>query len=501
MANRAALIRAENAGLPLLRRGRRSLEFDLGNGRRRLVTTIDPLHVSGTETEIDASWQADTGAWQWKMAQGDYQAHARSVFNVGNLVEWRIGNEWIIFDPQSINWINQDNSRQQIAIKQAITGQINDATLSFPAGYGAGRHFEYTAHPNRLIKHITIDTLASLPTPTVTGTIWFEAEWSISTSTGVDFYLDGVKWPKANNVRVRTGNRIEFRDAATGTQVLWLADAPIATDANGETVQAQYEVRRQGGPSALFITVRVPRAWILTAAFPIVIDPTLTLQPDATAGKDTRLNIGLPSNNFGTNNMLLAAGTKGLIEFDCSSIPSDATCDDATFYGYQVNTGTALAFTITIYSIAVGNAAWPEGTKNNAAGVAGDSCWNYLDQATGTETAWAGSAGLATSGTDYEASSIGSFSGNRSDPDGTEYSTLLTAARVAGWFGVSNTNYGMLLTYSAGLGNLGSSDHTTAGYRPKLVVNYTEAGGQPMNARGVRVPGMRQWQPGRGPGF
>ena len=238
------------------------------------------------------------------------------------------------------------------------------------------------------------------------------------------------------------------------------------------------------------------------AVYPVTVDPTLTLQPDAAAGKDTSVRSTVAAANYGVT-VNIGNGTlyKGLVEFDCSSIPATATCDDATLYIYQVATGTASGWTTTVYSIAIGNAAWPEGTKNASTGGAGDCCWNYLDQATGTETAWAGSAGLATSGTDYEASSIGSFSGNRSDPDGTEYSTLLTAARVAGWFGVSNTNYGMLLTYSAGLGNLGSSDHTTAGYRPKLVVNYTEAGGQPMNARGVRVPGMRQWQPGRGPGF
>ena len=117
--------------------------------------------------------------------------------------------------------------------------------------------------------------------------------------------------------------------------------------------------------------------------------------------------------NYGTNIYLQVSVTnKGLIEFDTSSIPATATCDDATFYTYQAISGAALAWTVTVYSIAIGNAAWPEGAKDTAAGVAGDSCWNYLDQATGAETAWAGSAGLATSGTDYEASSIGSFSSN-----------------------------------------------------------------------------------------
>ena len=249
MSNHSFLIHERYApGRPVRRRGRRFIEFDMGGGIVRYVATIDPLHIRNSETPIDTAFQPDTGAWQWKLAQADFQVHARSVFNAGNLVEWRHeSGEWIIVDPQSINWINQDLSRQQIAIKQAVTGIANDFTLSFPAGYGAGRHFSYTAHPNRLVKHITIDSLANLPTPSVTGpSIWFEAEWTLSTSTGVDLWLDGAKWAKTNGVRVKTAKRIEFRNTAN-TQVLWYADAPIATDANGEIVVCEYEVRRQGG--------------------------------------------------------------------------------------------------------------------------------------------------------------------------------------------------------------------------------------------------------------
>ena len=41
----------------------------------------------------------------------------------------------------------------------------------------------------------------------------------------------------------------------------------------------------------------------------------------------------------------------------------------------------------------------------------------------------------------------------------------------------------------------------TACWVTYLAIGAVVAAGQPMNARGVRVPGMRQWQPGRQPGF
>ena len=486
MGNHAQLIRAENAGLTVTRRGRRFVEFALPDGRTRHVAAIDPLHIRDSETEIDTGWVADTGAWQWKIAAADYQAHARSVFNVGSLYEWRKGDQWIVVDPQSINWINQDNSRQQIAIKQAVTGQASDATLRFPNAYGTGRHFSYTAHPKRLIKHVIIDALTDLPTPTITGTLQFEVEFTITNSTGIELYLDGVRWARANNVRVRSSNRIEFRSLATG-EVLWYADAPTATDANGETVAVQYEVQRVGG--TYFIRVRVPREWMVTAAYPVVVDPTFTdgYGGDATTYKDTVVVIGTATNNYGAATYLYTrtpSGQKSLLEFDVSGIDSAAICASVTLYLYKnAADETSTEVTATLYSIASGNAAWIEGDKNNATAGSGEPCWDALaaDGSGGVTTAWAGSAGLSTSGTDYEASAIGTFDFNRNDAVGTEYTPTLTAARVEGWFGESNTNYGVLLTAtssgSTAAQGLASSDHATTGYRPKLVVEYTAAGG------------------------
>ena len=49
----------------------------------------------------------------------------------------------------------------------------------------------------------------------------------------------------------------------------------------------------------------------------------------------------------------------------------------------------------------------------------------------------------------------------------------LNTARVAGWLGSNNTNYGILVVASGMAEYIGSSEHNTAAYRPKLVVQYT----------------------------
>jgi hypothetical protein len=170
-----------------------------------------------------------------------------------------------------------------------------------------------------------------------------------------------------------------------------------------------------------------------------------------------------------------APGCKVLLFFDLSAIPATATCNSATLYLYHHTQSTASAWSVAIYSIAAANGGWVEGTKAGTVAGAGQPCWDAkaADGAGGVTTAWAGSEGLATAGVDYAAVAIGTFSGNRSDVVGTEYSAALTAATVETWFGAINNNYGMLLVAAGPVDYLHSSEHGTVAYRPRLDVDYT----------------------------
>lgn len=476
MANRAALFRAENAGKPVTKRGRNFIEFDLGNGVTRHVASVDPIHYGAAhDQEIDTTWVASVNpAWQLQLLENNFQVHARDYIDAGSAVEWydtRSG-ESVTIQPLALNWVdNLTDSRQQISIPQHVQATSNDETLLWTDAYGSGRHFSYTAHPRRLIKRVIIDNASYLPAPTVSNP-YLEIEFIIDPSKGLDLYVDGQPWDKST--KVATVDRVEFR-LSDGT-VTWYFDYPIAQDSSQEpnTTPGIFQLRKQGGN--LMATVRVPKAWVDSAVFPIALDPTFVdgYGGDVTTYKDNYIYTANQTHNNGASISIGYNNTcKSLLEFDLSSIDSAATCNSATLYLYHGSQGTDSAFTWTAYSIAVGNDGWPEGNKNGATGGAGDSCFDHYEQSPGSETNWAGSPGLATSGTDYEASSLGSFNGNRSDAVGTEYSTTLTAARIEGWFGASNTNYGLLGTFSAAAFDIASSDHATTGYRPKLVVDYS----------------------------
>jgi hypothetical protein len=285
MANRAAEIRAtvqsQSPGAVVTARGRNWIEHALVDGRRVLDAGLGPLHVAGTETEIDTAWRATTGAWQYQMVLADYNAYARSQLNAGDTVQYRDpgSGETVTFQPLALNWVNEVGSRQQITQPQSVMATVADDVLRWQNGYGAGRHFRWQAQSARLQKLLTIDSAANLPAPAawLTGTRWLELEFIVKFSAGIDPWLDGVKWSRGTTP-VRTANRVEFRSIASGA-ALWHLDYPRAWDSAGNEVVGQYELRRQS--SSYYITVRVPQAWLQSAVYPVYIDPTIEVSVSA----------------------------------------------------------------------------------------------------------------------------------------------------------------------------------------------------------------------------
>lgn len=254
------------------------LQKKIDSDQYMLDVSLGDIHYGPSEDqEIDTAWVADTGAWQYQMVLADFHAHARNILNAGTLVEYRnpYTNEWITFQPLGVNYANEFDSRQQLALPQAVSAVVNDDTLYWENGYGTGRHFQYVTQTERLQKLFIVDALANLPAPEpwMTGTVDLEIEFIIAYSAGVNAWVDGVEWDKTT--KVQTGNRIEFRD--TLSNVNWYLDYPRADDSNplgSSTVVGQYQLRKQG--NNFYITVRIPKTWVDAAVFPIKIDPTVT---------------------------------------------------------------------------------------------------------------------------------------------------------------------------------------------------------------------------------
>lgn len=230
-------------------------------------------------SEVDTAWQPDTGAWQYKMLLADYNAFARSVFNAGDVIQYvePITGQSVTFQPLGLNWVdNVTDSRQQIAIPQAVTATVDDDRLYWQDGYGPGRHFEWQTQTARLQKLLILDSAAALPAPTVSNS-YLEIEFIVKYSADVLVFIDGQEWDKQS--KTTTASSIEFRNAAGKT--LWYFRSPKAWDSNGMTVSGLIQVRRQG--ANLYSAVRFLKSFIDSAVFPVYLDDTVDEQVGASA--------------------------------------------------------------------------------------------------------------------------------------------------------------------------------------------------------------------------
>jgi len=172
---------------------------------------------------------------------------------------------------------------------------------------------------------------------------------------------------------------------------------------------------------------------------------------------------------------------KGLLRFDLSneiSTLQSVSGISLTFKesGNSTSRGTG---TINIYRIAAANSAWVEGV-NQAAAATGESTWKNLAH---PGTAWAGSVGLGTAGTDYVNTLLGSFTFDNTQ--GATYTVDLATGDAAlrlsliqEWSGTQANNAGLLFVIDGASTNpkgglsLASSEDGTASFRPKLEVDY-----------------------------
>lgn len=277
---------------------------------------------------------------------------------------------------------------------------------------------------------------------------------------------------------------------------------PAALGQSAGTARSTYlPLVSRGGPTPTNTATRVLPTATATSVQPTAtatsVLPTATASNTVTPGdyltftdgyggniltaQDNLLNSSAPTLNEGAHaNFEYSKSQNCLLRFNISAIPAHASCFSATLYmckSYDVGDGGGLP-TVTVYSVAEANKDWVEGTKSLEVAGLGESCWEALaaDGSGGIQKPWAGGAyGCGIAGTDLEESPLGSLAcGNvATHPAGTVYAISLSPSRVRGWFGATNSNYGILIKTVNGGDHWGQSDHLTHTYWPKLTVQYT----------------------------
>jgi len=260
------------------------------------------------------------------------------------------------------------------------------------------------------------------------------------------------------------GLPLELRDAADRLLGFLPVDDLIVRNGEEELGRTPLQKRfwRDGdGNHYLLVGVRCNLLADLPAG-DLVFDPTITLQPDATAGADTHINSAYPNNNYGTSitaNVGRVSGTtlyRFLLKFDLSSLPDSAILNSSILTLYQQYAD--IPNTIEIF-------------RSKRAWVESQATWNVY----ATGNSWQEAGGFGAD--DCDTTVIGSRA--FTEPDSSGYLDFVLTPTTKADLDFGN---GWLLkaadevwTYTYCL--FYTSNGSTAAYRPKLVIEYTEGGG------------------------
>lgn len=214
---------------------------------------------------------------------------------------------------------------------------------------------------------------------------------------------------------------------------------------------------------------------VLSSSLNPSVASQVTIQPDASAGKDTVIRQSNTTLNYGTTTEVSVGYDAGanlnkfLIQMDLATIPANAIVYGAFLGLYVPNQGNT---TPTDFTLRRALTDWNEGFKNGVAPSAGEnsSTWNLRN--TNGSVAWGAAGGLA--GTDYEAV------GNASDTAtiyGTGFFFYFDVTQdIIDFRDGSKTNRGWWVIPAASVANnyknVATSDNATPANRPKLLVYY-----------------------------
>jgi RHS repeat-associated protein len=282
-----------------------------------------------------------------------------------------------------------------------------EGTTATTTGLLGGVDATYEVEPSGLKETLILEN-ASAPARMV---------WSLSPSSGLQPSID-------------RGGEVLFTDSKG--QLRFVVPAPTVADKGGEPSSAAvaYSLNNAGTE----LTLSIDRQWLASKerSFPVAVDPSIYVN---TTGQCTLASGPYAANHYCTGALQVGAGNspgayvrRGLVRFDLSTIPQDASVYGAELEATFASRTAAIDFNVEAHNVTQG--AW-----NSSA------TWNTYD---GT-TAW------ATAGGDFNATA--------------ESTTALTAADIgvqkkwalsklaAGWVDHSIPNNGVVLK-SASEGSL-----------------------------------------------
>lgn len=208
------------------------------------ITQVSQTPQAQTQAALIASLQKPTAPAEFDLACDaiEFPARFSSLATGGQKIQTWDGSKFVIFRAQGVNAVPGSIAGNKVTYQ----GAFDDAALAF------------YATPEGIVKEIVLNSRPQ-------GNAWF---FAVEFGGLTPLFID---------------NEVIWQDGA-GNEV-WRTRRPFAIDAEGNTVQGMLTVRQVGAD--IFFDVSIDPAWLDRAVYPVVVDPTTTIQP---GGKDSYID-------------------------------------------------------------------------------------------------------------------------------------------------------------------------------------------------------------------
>lgn len=319
--------------------------YDLGGRKRRLVSSIGPVHYRVNPLDAKEPWQdinrnlvVDTSGI--RCLSNTYQvqiAEKNAVLGVRAVAEFAYRGKKMRLAPIALEYRNAAGATQTLSTGVDVKPVVSGNSVTWPDVFGKGIDFGYVVSHLGFQKVFTIHQTESLPTPkidskglrlcAVLSMAWDSSSNAPAACTGVTAERVSADFSGQEISLVTAASK----EAPSLAWEYWKLHPARAWDAGGKEITASLDVVSRGGRP--FAVVGVAMADLETAKFPVSIDPTLDPIPVADGGDDGNIHYGNTLSSLGN---LLEVGdnegevsTSSFMRFTNVAIPAGATIDAA----------------------------------------------------------------------------------------------------------------------------------------------------------------------------
>ena len=248
-----------------------------------LIVSIDFLREkpsafpSGTAVR-----ESSLPGYRYEISDGAYSANFKDYISKDNAVKFSRGSVEISFRPVEMRYVSSQRYLQPISSIQKIPATVEGNKIIFKDAF-AGVDFVYEYNSSTLKEKIIFTDRKALFTPDkriLADNPELELQFLFDFRNS-DLIIGNEVWDKIS--LKRTNGALNFRN--------FKLDPTFLKDGNGVVTELKYEIKRSG--SGLYFTVKIPYSLIQDAAYPLEVDPSITILPDL--GFPDELSESLPA--------------------------------------------------------------------------------------------------------------------------------------------------------------------------------------------------------------